>query len=173
MNATTKCVTLAIVAVSHAGPVPVPWHLYIHHSLLDIRYSNPHGNALSITSICKTLSIPRSTRQTRHFACHLVYNWRHVCPIASLPPILSFSHHHRDCVGIRRDDGNCVASALWRRRLHGRDGLQQSISIVVIRSNERPVAVFGNSQRRSRCFRTCDCVAPGWPFNGGRYCQRT
>jgi hypothetical protein len=45
MNATTKCVTLAIVAISHAGRLPVPWHLYIHHSLLDIRYSNPHGDA--------------------------------------------------------------------------------------------------------------------------------
>jgi hypothetical protein len=44
MNA-TKRVTLAIVAISHAGPLPVPWHLYIHHSLLDIRYSNPHGDA--------------------------------------------------------------------------------------------------------------------------------
>ncbi len=45
MNATTKCVTLAIVAISHAGPLPVSWHLYIHHSLLDIRSSNPHCDA--------------------------------------------------------------------------------------------------------------------------------
>ena len=47
MNATTKCVTLAIVAISHAGPLPDLWHIYIHHPLLDIRYSNPHSDAPS------------------------------------------------------------------------------------------------------------------------------
>ena len=77
--------SLGIVAISHTGPWPVPWHLYIHHSLLDIRYSMPHGDAQ------QTHDTPHTLKPTKF-------------GLFTSPSLARSPNHHRQCDCPRHKD---------------------------------------------------------------------